>query len=227
MTVAVCHATAINKSVKSSDVRPFSKDCSKMIAVPIFDVEISYDFPYSGITYILIIKNALYIPSMNHNLVPPFIMREAGLIVNDVPRIHTRQEDLTNQTHFIVSMVDGDDNGTNLNIRLKLDGIVSYFPARKITMDELKECEYMETVYLSLDASQWNPYDEEYAESEDKFLDFRGDLIHRQPRCRKILDDSDLFELQVSEEYYEAAISSIVVSNYTGAFKYDEAELRD
>ena len=106
---------------------------------------------------------------------------------------------------------------------MKLDGIFSYFPTRKLTMDELEECEYMETVYLSLDAAQWNPYDEEYAESEDNFLDFRGDLIHRQPKRRKILNDSDVFELQVSEENHEAAISSIVGANDTGAFKYDEA----
>ena len=33
MTVAGCHATVINKSGKSADVRPFSKDCSK-IQVP-------------------------------------------------------------------------------------------------------------------------------------------------------------------------------------------------
>ena len=90
-------------------------------------------------------------------------------------------------------------------------------------MDELKECEYIETVYLSPDAAQWNPYDKEHAEAEDRFLDFREDLLHRQPKRWKILDDSDVFELQVSEEQYEAAISSIVGANDTGAFKYDEA----
>ena len=56
---------------------------------------------------------------------------------------------MTNETHCIVSRVDGDDNGTNLNIRMKLDGIFSYFPTRKLTMDELEECEYIETVYLA------------------------------------------------------------------------------
>ena len=91
MTVAGRHATLINKSGKSADVRPFSKDFSKMIAVPIVDVAIAYDCPYSRITEILIFKNALYIPLTNQNLVPPFIMREAGLIVNDIPRIHTRR----------------------------------------------------------------------------------------------------------------------------------------
>ena len=113
--------------------------------------------------------------------------------------------------------------GTNLITRMKLDWIFSYFPTRKLTKDELEECEYMETVYLSPDVAQWNTYDEEYAESEDKFLNFRGDLIHRQPKRRNILDESDIFELQVSEEKYEAEISSIVGANDTGAFKYDEA----
>ena len=46
MTVTGRHATVINKSGKSDDVQPFSNDCSKMIAVTIVDVEISYDCPY-------------------------------------------------------------------------------------------------------------------------------------------------------------------------------------
>ena len=90
---------------------------------------------------------------MNHNLVPPFILREAGLIVNDVPKIHTRQEDFTNETHCIVSKDDSDNNGTNLRIRMKLDGIFSYFPTHKLTMNELKNCEYTETVHLSPDSA--------------------------------------------------------------------------
>jgi hypothetical protein len=38
-------------------------------------------------TYLLIVRNALHVPSMQHNLIPPFIMREAGLVVNDVPKM--------------------------------------------------------------------------------------------------------------------------------------------
>ena len=87
MVMAGRHATIISKSGKSADVRPFSKDCSKMMAVPIVDVAVAYDHPYSLKTYIFVMKNTLYVPSMNHNLVPPFILREAGLVVNDVSKI--------------------------------------------------------------------------------------------------------------------------------------------
>ena len=146
------------------------------------------------------VKNALHVPSMNHNLVPPFILRESGLIVNDVPKIHTRQEDLTNENHCIVSKDDSDNNGTNLCIRMKLDVIFSYFPTRKLTMNELDNCEYIETVHLNPDAAQWDPYNEEYADAEDRFLYFSGYLLHHQPKRRKVLDDSDIFELQASKE---------------------------
>ena len=33
-------------------------------------------------------------------------------------------------------------------------------------------------VYLTPGAAQRDPYDEEYADIEDRFLDFKGDLIH-------------------------------------------------
>ena len=57
-----------------------------MTAVPIVDAAVAYEFQYTLKTCILVVKNALDVPSMNHNLAPPFILQEAGLIVNDVPK---------------------------------------------------------------------------------------------------------------------------------------------
>ena len=75
---------------------------------------------------------------------------------------------------------------------------------------------------MTQDAAQWDPYDEEYADAENRFLDFRGDLVHRQPKRRNILDDSDIFELQVSEEQYKTAISSMLGTNDTYVFKLND-----
>ena len=222
MAVVGHHATVINRSWKTTNVRPFSKDCYQITAVPIVDEAVAHDCPYTLKTYIMVVNNALRVPSMNHNLAPPFILREAGLIVNDVPKIDTRQEDLTNETHCILSKDDGDNNGTNLCIHMKLDGIFSYFTTRNLTMNELENCEYVETVYLSPDAAQWDTYNEEYADTEDRFLDFRGYLVHRQPKLWKILDDLDVFELQVSEEQYKTAIISIVGTKNTCVFKSND-----
>ena len=54
-----------------------------------------------------------YVPSMPHNLIPPFIiLRGAGLIVNDRPLIHTDPEMRDPNNHSIL------DNDSDLHIRL-------------------------------------------------------------------------------------------------------------
>ena len=53
-------------------------------------------------------------------------------------------------------------------------------------------------MYLTPDAAEWDPYDEEWSEREDAFFDFRRDLIDLQPKQQKVLDDSDINEIQLS-----------------------------
>ena len=112
-------------------------------------------------------------------------------------------------------MSTADGNGTELRIPMQLDGIFSYFPTRNLTQEEIYNCEYIKTVYLKPDAVEWDPFDENYSEREDAFLYLRGYLIDRQPKQRKLLDDSDIYEIQVSHDRYESAISSIVDKNDT------------
>ena len=212
MVVVGQQATVFGRSGKSADVRPFSSDCSKLESVPIVDAAVAYDCPYLMKTYLLSIRNALYVPSMTHNLIPPFIMREAGLVVNDVPRIHTKSEELTNETHCIVAC-EG-DVGTDLKIPLRLDGIFSCFDTRKLTAQEVNDCEYIETVKLTPESSDWDPYDPQFADQEDSFVDFRGEVLVRPPKKRKVFDDADIADIQVTAEQYEAVVSSIVARNH-------------
>jgi hypothetical protein len=55
------------------------------IEVPLVDAAVLYD--RDGRVYILLIQKALYVPSLDHNLLPPFMMREAGVIAKDTPKI--------------------------------------------------------------------------------------------------------------------------------------------
>ena len=50
---------------------------------------IVYDCPYTIQGHLLISRKALYTPSLEHNLLPPFILCKAGLNVNDTPKIHS------------------------------------------------------------------------------------------------------------------------------------------
>ena len=70
------------------EVVPFDPSIGSKKSVPIVDGDVAYDSSTTNKTYILLFRNALYIPTLETNLVPPFVMREAGLIVNDIPRIH-------------------------------------------------------------------------------------------------------------------------------------------
>ena len=106
-------------------MRPFSSDCSKLESVPIADAVVAYDCPHTLETFILVVVNGFYLHSMINHLIPPFVMREAGLKVNKLPKIHIEHQNLTNESHCIVSTADG--NGTELRIPMQLDGIFSYF----------------------------------------------------------------------------------------------------
>ena len=59
------------------------------MSVRIVDASVLYECPYKGTSHILVIRNCLHVPTMSNNLIPPFVMREAGVVVNDKPKIHS------------------------------------------------------------------------------------------------------------------------------------------
>ena len=59
-----------------------------------------YECPYSGRRVALVIRDALHVKEMENNLIPPFIMREAGVQVREIPKIHV--EDPSVDDHAIV-----------------------------------------------------------------------------------------------------------------------------
>ena len=107
----------ISKSGKEAIVNDFT-DQVGTITVPIIDAAVAYDCPWSQTTYILISRNILSVPYMDHNLIPPLILREAVIKVDDIAMIHLNEPSIDD--HAIISP------NSDMRIRLHLHGT---FPA--------------------------------------------------------------------------------------------------
>ena len=62
---------------------------------------LAYDCKRTNQVNFLVILNVLHIESMDDNLIPPFILREAGLIVNKRAKIHCKPGTATEEDHTI------------------------------------------------------------------------------------------------------------------------------
>ena len=72
---------------KMARVAAFSPTLEPM-NIPVVDACIKWNNPLTGKNHFLPFEDALYVEQMDHNIIPPFLLREAGWIVNEVARIH-------------------------------------------------------------------------------------------------------------------------------------------
>ena len=90
MVVVGRHAYIMNSSGRTSQVIPLTPEYESLKEVTIIDAAVAYDFPITDNYFILVFHNDLSVPSMDHNLLPPFILREVGLEVNDTGNIQVK-----------------------------------------------------------------------------------------------------------------------------------------
>ena len=183
MIVLGKHCYIISYSGRQADVKAFSPEAGQVQSVPIVDAAIAYDCPFSMKTYILIARNALHIPSMENNLIPPFIMREAAVTVNDTAKIHTKDPTVEDHSIYFEEI--------DLRIPLSLAGVFSCFPTRKPTPQDLLDGE---KIVISPEGPQWNPHSESYKVNEDLQLDWKGEMIERQYQQRVLIEETDILD---------------------------------
>ncbi len=121
-----CTVIARSESVHHATVTPFSSNLPTMDMVKIGDVAIAYNDPISLQTYLLVMRNALLIPMMDHNLIPPFLIRLAGLQVDETPKHQLALPTIDNHTIY--------DSESGMRIHLKLNRIFSYFSTQTLTL---------------------------------------------------------------------------------------------
>jgi hypothetical protein len=165
-----------NIQSRTCKVEPFDPTIGTAKHVPIVNAAVSYDCPYSHQMYILMLHNALYVPTMTNNLILPFLLREAGVICNDVPKIHF--DNPGNNDHAIIV------RDSNLQIPLQLWGVFSFFHTRSPTSDELTSCKKI----ITPDSTLWNPYSDHYVVNKESMLDYEGNIIETKYRKKHIID---------------------------------------
>lgn len=227
MVVLGRFVTIIRRTGRSVDVQAFAEDVPTMKSVPLVDAVVAHDCPCTQTTTLLIFTNALYVPSMEHNLIPPFIMREAGLIVNDVPKFQL--ESPTTDDHTIIDPV------TNVRIHLSLQSTFSGFPTRELTSRELNNIDDYTKIWLTPRVEHWDPYDDFYAEQERSLIDNDGNLRDNDNRRQKkrrvddLLSEDELFGLvsNVQVKFEDGYVKSVPVDYVEALIDYNLSRCAD
>ena len=118
---------------KTRDALPFDPSIGTSISIPVVGAALAYDYPFTHTTYILMVRNVMYLKRIKHNLIALFTMRAAGGIVDNKPKIHPKNVDQVNHSLFFPDI--------SLRIPLKLKGIFSYFEKRKRICNEVEHCD--------------------------------------------------------------------------------------
>jgi hypothetical protein len=109
---------------------------------------------------------------MDHNLIPPFLIREAGLLLDKTPKHQLEHPTIDN--HAIVDPVIG------MRIQLSLNGIFSYFRTRSLASEEINNWDNYPIVFITPDGDAWDPNAEHYTEQEAVMLNSKGMIIEHK-----------------------------------------------
>ena len=124
-----------------------------------------YDCEFIGSSYVMVIRNALYLRAMNVSLIPPFMMQMAGIEVNECPKFLAKAPTIEQQ---------------DKSLPLKLHGTISYVPVQMSIDDELISFETV--LELTPKINKWDPHNDCYEQQEESMLTFSGELKERQQR---------------------------------------------
>jgi hypothetical protein len=140
---------------------------------------------------------------MNTTLIPPFILREGGLIVNDKPKIHC--ENPTKNDHTI------QDTKTGLFIELNLVGLFAYFNSRKPTHDDIVNAE---PVVITPEGTSWNPHSEHCSLNEYTFTDYEGNMMTSSYIKTNLIEGIDIPAIDCAEINGEVRLIPAQISKY-------------
>ena len=174
----------------------------------------------------LVIHQAILIPSMAHNLLCPMQLRDHGLTMNDEPKCMALNP--TDEHHAITFHSHDTPGGGPLCIPLELHGVTSYFPTRKPTKEEYESTPEDLCVELTAEAPDWDPASMVFQQQEEA-------MLHADGRLKDPVESWDLKHTvsvlhtipqpEVPEFHLCDAIHSHVLSSMDGRFPQTVASI--
>ena len=119
------------------DGSPFKPDYQSMEKVSIVDLSVQYTCQYMAKVYVFMFRNSLSVPIMDNNLIPPLIMRETGMVVKVIAKIHINNPSVDNYSIYF--------HNFRTLIMLFLRGVFSSLLASKPSLTAL---ERINDIYL-------------------------------------------------------------------------------
>ena len=165
-------AHVIENTGRKVSVSGFTDALGKPMLVDVVHALVAYDCNLSGKTYLLLINNALLVPSLTCCLINPFIMRLAGLHVNECPKFLAPSPTDSDHSIFFPS--------ENLRIPLKLEGIISCIPCRSPSLEE--SLDSMSFLSITPRADTWDPHDLTNSSQEESMMNYKGEVKSPNPR---------------------------------------------
>ena len=150
---------------RTVDVKGFTSSLSTC-TVPLVNAALLYTCEYTGEKCIFLVYNALFVPEMEHNLIPPFMMRLAGLEVDEKPKFLSKRLSVENHSFYCPKL--------KKRIHLKLIGTTSYFPTNIPSSEDLQYIDCR--IELTPPSPSWNLHETSYQHWEDNMMDYSGDI---------------------------------------------------
>ena len=170
------HARITRNTGRFVSVRGFTDELGAPIRVPVVDGAVKYECEFTGKSYALHIRNALHMPSMKNHLIPPIMMRLAGLIVNECPKFLSRNPSIEDHSIYFAE--------TDIRLPLTLSGTTSYLPTSELSKGEAMDLDILE---LTPQVEVWDPHSNVYQDQEYSMTDYRGQIRRGQEKKSFVL----------------------------------------
>ena len=129
---------------------------------------LAHDCPATGEPIILMVHQAVHVPTMTKDLLCPMQMRVNDVELCECPKF--MEDSPSDTSHSLKVTQDGDDFWIPCGIR----GVTSCFPARKPSQNEFATCRRFD---LTSEEPEWDPMSSTCQDQENSTVDGRG-MVH-------------------------------------------------